>query len=510
MATPKDTHGASSKKSRRRRKYKSRDSYIVPPAVPEYYGTHPSGGGVGSYLQQIMQGASDAINPANNDLLGLLTGASAKPMVNNKNYLEAVTGPGKAKPQNVAPSVTIAGRPAPTIGTDVGGGGYGDAQSNSLDTLTELAMSMLTQPGASYDYESAMQQAAQGIRKAYAAEIGAIRSNNRAYRKDTKRARKQIEALYNGLAKQMGRESVRAENRGDRDAQDQMNIAKQGTDSLAQLNQQLIGDETSMLQNLGLEAAAPALVSPDYDRMGAQIADLTGEGTRAAQLANRMGDAQSRYMSRSQAGARFEGADQSAALIGQLQNYLRQNRDQIGVLKGNRAKEVQASNASIQGQAAQMEADQNAQTWDQVMELLNNVADIENTNFDNSLAANKFQWDQKMDKRGLKLDQRKLAMQAQQNDAAGNPMENYAPNLEDAFSIIAQSRDPGDKKATAALLQLFGGDAFRKDQVDLGNGQTAKLTVFEAMAMARKKGMSMGLQGRELNDFIMAAAASVA
>lgn len=485
--------GGGAKRNRRRNKSKSNSNKlygIAKPASDEYVNAVLNG-----MLLQSNMGGNTVPLPTFN--VGPQTTMVAKDSI-----------PGGEKMQKIAPPVIMEPkRLAPTIGLE--NTQPMDAQSNSIDMLTNLAMDMLTQPGASYDYESAMQQAAHGIRQAYAAEIGAIRSNNKAYRRDTKKARKQIEHLYNGLAKQLGRDSVRAENQGDRDARDQMRIAGQGTDALSQLNQQLIGDETSMLQNLGLQDAAPALVSPDYDRMGAQIADLTGEGTRAAQLANRQGDAQSRYMRRSQAGARFEGADQSAALIGQLQDYLRQNRGQIGVLKGNRAKEVAASNASIQGQAAQMAADQNSQTWDQVMELLNNVSDIENTNFQNQLEANKFQWDQKMDKRGLRLDQQKM-LNSQQNDAAGNPMANYAPNLEDAFSIIAQTRDPGDRKATAALLQLFGDNAFRKDQVDLGNGETAKLTVFEAMAMARKKGLSMGLQGRELNDFIMAAAASVA
>lgn len=489
MTYPKETSRDTPKRKRRRNKSKSGKLYgIGRPASDQYVNAVLNG-----MLMQGTMGGNTVPLPTYN--VGKQITMKAKP----KN-----TSGGK-KMQNIAPPVLMEPKRGPAIQYGMGGQ---DAQSNSVDMLTELAMSMLSEPGASYDYESAMQQAAHGIRQAYAAEIGAIRSNNRAARRDTKAARRQIEHLYDGLAKQLGRQSVRAERRGDRDAQDQMNIAGQGTDALSQLNQQLIGDETTMLQNLGLGDAAPAIVSPDYDRMGSQIADLTGEGTRAAQLANRQGDAQSRYLSRSQAGARFEGADQQTALIGQLQEYLRQNRGQIGVLKGNRAKEVAASNASIQGQAAQMAADQDAQTWDQVMQLIDTVSGIENTNFDNRLSANKFRWDQKMDKRGLKLDQRKLAM-SQQNDAGGNPMGNYAPNLEDAFSIIAQSRDPGDQKAVNALLQMFGSNEFRRDQVDLGNGETAKLTVFEAMAMARKKGMKMGLQGRELNDFIMAAAASV-
>lgn len=497
------TEPAGGKRSRRRRKYKSAgDSYTTSPPMSGNFTASrervDSGGGIGAYLQDIMQDATNLVNPKSdhNVLANLLLG-EGKPMVNSKNWLEGLPKTTKAKsnPQRVAPPVTMQAIPKQQ---------GQDAQSSSMDMLTELAMSMLTQPGASYDYESAMQEAAHGIRKAYAAEIGAIRSNNRAARKDTKKARKEIEHLYEGLARQMGKQAVRAERRGDMDAQDQMNIAGQGSDVLSQLNQQMIADESTMLQNLGLGAAAPALVSPDYDRMGGQIADMTEQGTNAASLAARSGDAQSRYMRRSQAGAQFEGADQSAELIGELQNYLRQNRDQIGILRGNRAKEIGASKASIQAQAAEMAAQQDSQTWDQVMELIDTMGDIENTNFDNKLDAREFRWDQKMDKRKLRLDQ----MQDRQQDAF-DPMEHYDPNIKDALSIIAQTKDPNDQKALNALMQMFGSNEFRTGQVGVGNGDTVKLTVAEAMAMARKKGVAMGLQGKELNDFIMAAAASI-
>lgn len=488
---------ATGSSKRKRRKYKARDSYIKAPTTPNMSNlSFAKGGGNSISIQQFLD---QVHRPANNDLLGLLTGSSAKPMDKDLSGLVGGNGGRVAPPQRVAPPVTM--EPKTSLGPPVQ---QQDAQSSSLDMLTELAMSMLTQPGASYDYESAMQSAAQGIRQAYAAEIGAIRSNNRAARKDTKRARKQIEHLYEGLARKMGNQAVRAEKRGDRNAAEQQGIYQDSTDALAQLNQQITGDESQMLQDLGLQAAAPEVISPNYDQLASQASFLTGEGARAAELAGRMGDAQSRYMSRSQAGALREGADQSAGLIAELQNYLRQNRGQIGILKGNRAKEVQASNANIQGQAAQMAAEQDAQTWDQVMQLIDTVSGIENTNFDNQLAANKFRWDQKSDKWRMRQD----AMNQQQQDAP-DPMANYAPNIKDALSIIAQTQDPHDQKALNALMQMFGSNEFRTDQVALGNGDTTKLTVYEAMAMARKKGIAMGLQGKELNDFIMAAAASV-
>ena len=388
-------------------------------------------------------------------------------------------------------------------------------QSSSTDALTELAMSMLTQPGASYDYESAMQQAAHGIRKAYGAEIAAIRSNNKAERKQTKRSRKEIEHMYAGLAKQLGAMSDQSLVRGQKAADQQTALFGEGNTILQDLNNQMIQDESNLMSGLGLQDAIPALTNPDYDRMAQQVADNTEFGQRAASTELQRGNANSRYLGRSQAGAAYEGTNTSAQLLMQLNDYLRQNRDQIGVLKGNRAKEVSASNANIAQQAAQMQNDQNSQQWDQVMQLLDTVAANENTSFDNQLAANKFQyqqgmdnqqfqWKQKMDKRNLKLDQMK-AMQQDQPD----PYAAYNPQIADALKIISGTKDPHDQKAMNALMKLFGDNSYKTGQVDLGHGNSVKLTPFQAMAMARKRGQEMGLQGKELSDFVMAAAASV-
>lgn len=397
--------------------------------------------------------------------------------------------PGGPQMQNIAPPVIMEpkARPAPVA-----------AEQSSTDMLTQLAMSMLSQPGASYDYESAMQQAAQGIRQAYAAEIGAIRSNNKQARKNTKAARKEIEHMYKGLAKLYGREGNQAMRQGQNAADAQMGIATEGNDILTKLNNQMIQDEGNMLQNLGLQAAAPDIISPDFDRMGEQVARNTSEGQRAASAESQKGSSNQRWFERLAGGARFEGVDQSAALLGDLQNYLRQNRDQIGVLKGNRAKEIGVSNANIQGQAADLANQQSGQDFSKVMQLINAVSGIENTDFDNDLAARKFKWDKKMDRYKL-------------NDSgSSSSLDGYPKGIQNAMKIITKTRDPNDQKATNALLELLMGDnAFLTDQVPAPNGKSVKLTPSQAMAIARKKGEEMGLRGKELADFAMAAAATV-
>jgi hypothetical protein len=492
MTYDSDTKGSSKKK----KKSSGKKLYgIAKPATPEYVNAVLNG--------MLMQGT--------------MGGNTTPPAVYNIEPQTTIDGAGGPEMRQEPPT-TMVHKPSGQMRVD-NSSPYPvlpmPQQSSSTDALTELAMSMLTQPGASYDYESAMQDAAQGIRKAYGAEIAAIRSNNKAERKQTKRSRKEIEHLYKGLANQLGAMSDQALTRGQTAANQQTELFNGGNTILQDLNNQMIQDESNLMAGLGLQDAIPALTNPDYDRMAQQVADNTGFGQRAASAELQRGNANSRYLGRSQAGAAYEGADQSARLLMELNDYLRQNRDQIGILKGNRAKEIGASNANISAQAAQMAADQNSQQWDQVMQLLNTVAANENTNFDNQLAANKFQWDQgmdtqqfnwkqKLDKRKLKLDQMR-AMQQDQPD----PYAAYNPQIADALKIISSQHDPHDQQAWNNLMKLFGDNAFKTDQVDLGHGNSVKLTPFQAMAMARKRGQEMGLQGKELSDFVMAAAAAV-
>lgn len=405
--------------------------------------------------------------------------------------------------QKVEPPTTMRPKPAQRLDQNaaMGNDGYDPTQA-----FMDLATSMLTQPGASFDYETAQREAANAIRQAYGAEIAAIRQNNRVARKSSKNARKEIENLYKGLARMYGKQEMRADKRGQRSADRQMGIAEEGAGVLEDLNRQMIGEESQMLQDLGQQQAAQQLISPDYDRMGEQVGQITEQGTRAASQAERMGQNNARWFDRAQGGARLEGTNAQADMIAQLQSYLMNNRNQIAGLRGDRAQEVAASNMNIESQAAQAANDAQQQTFDNVLKLLGVQTDIENTNQDNQRADAEFRWDKKMDRKNLRL---KMLDSAETGNT--DSLANYDPGIRDAMSIIAQEQDPNDKKATTALWKLFASNAWQDGEVptDDNSGQTLKMTPYRAAALARKKGMAMGLRGKELSDFINAAAASV-
>lgn len=452
---------------------------------------------IGNWLNNIMQGAANNISgqaqPGPGALQSLLSSASDK----------FGGGPsGGVDMTNIAPQVTMeAKRPKVELDNNAATG------YDPMQQFMDLATSMLTDPGAaSFDYETAQREAAGAIRQAYGAEIAAIRQNNRVARKSSKAARKEIDHLYRGLAKMYGRQEKRAVRQGDKMADRQMGIAEEGNTILQDLNNQMINDEAALLQKIGGQDAYSEIVSPDFDRMGQQVAENTEQGQAAAQRANRMGQNNARWFDRAQAGARFEGVDTQGDMIGQLQNYLMNNRNQIAGLKGDRAQEIAASNMNIEAQAAEAAGESQQQTFDNVLKLLGMTADIEDTNADNARADAGFRWDKKMDRKNLRLKMMDAA-----ESGSTDSLKNYSPGIQDAMSIIAQNQDAGDSKATEALWKLFSSNAWRTGEVVLpGNaGETAPLTPYEAAARARKVGRNLGLQGRELQEFINAAAASV-
>lgn len=403
--------------------------------------------------------------------------------------------------QNVEPPVVMRPKPKDRLDTKATGDGY-DAGATAMEFLTSL----MTQPGAGFDYETAQREAASAIRQAYGAEINAIRQNNRVARKSSKYARKEIEHLYKGLARMYGKQEARADRRGQKSADRQMDIANEGNTILTDLNNQMIQDEAGLLQDLGQQQAFDQVISPDYDRMGQQVAENTQMGTRAASQAERMGQNNARWFDRAQGGARLEGANAQADMIAQLQAYLMDNRNQIAGLRGDRAQEIAASNMSIQSQAAEAANAAQGEIFDQGLDIVKFLLDQEETERVQDRADAKFRWDKKMDRKDLRLK-----MLDAQESGNTESLGNLSPGIEDAMSIIAAQRDPGDKKATEALWKLFASNAWRTGEVALpGNaGQTANLTPYEAAARARKVGIRMGLKGKELSDFVNAAAASV-
>lgn len=187
------------------------------------HGTAGRGANVTGYPQQSSNKYSSGIGGVLQDAFGTV--------LNNvgevSNAAQAL-----ANPQVAEAPTTIKKRPAPKLQS----AGAADAAPvvGMPDYLGKLMQSMLTDSASqTFDYESALKQSEQGIRGAYAAEINAIRGNNKAARKETKSARKQIEHMYNGLAATYGRDASVANQAGTADADAITQLAAQANQTVS-------------------------------------------------------------------------------------------------------------------------------------------------------------------------------------------------------------------------------------------------------------------------------------
>jgi len=402
------------------------------------------------------------------------------------------------------------GRPAPNKQIDRyrgGGNNAGGGASVAMpDYLDQLMQSMLTDSASqTFDYESALKQSEGAIRGAYAAEINAIRGNNKAARKDTRRARNEIERMYNGLAASYGRDSRAATARGDRDAAKQTALTNEANATITKSQQESTAKEAELLKGLGLEATADQTISPDFKQTQKVTSENTQKGMEKAQTAREYAGADARYFTRSAGGAKFEGKGRSADLLSQLQDYVRQNRGEIAGLKGKRAQEIAANKLQTMQAAAEAKAKADADLWSRVQDAANLKLKVEDTNADNALSAQKFQYQQKSDAADRQLQQIKLNMSSR------NGKSNLPKGIQSALNIVGDSGE--QKKKLASVLQgLWGTDAFKDDEISkaLGNGKTktTKLTPFAAGALAEKAGRKAGLSEKDIRVLKMAAMAS--
>lgn len=426
-----------------------------------------------------------------------------------------------------------------------GGGGYDpyanlptmqDVQSESLGILDDLVQGMLGDQGsASYDYESALQGVVKGIRKAYAADISAIRGNIKDARKDTKRDRREIEAMYKGLARSYGKSMRESEASGDSAVAEVNQIAGNASQSVQDANTQLMNERMEMLKGLGIEEAAPAVTDETPGQTMSALEQIAQNQQIAATNLQSNAEANKQFFRSGRQGARMEGTNRSLDALENFRDYKRANKDQIRSLKGQRAREVAGAKQSAQAQAAEMQANAEAETWSRLMEYLGMRSDLEQQNIENMLDANQFQWDQYMDIEGLKNDRRKLnsrlredkrdflldkykaktgrisATQPNSSSSGGGLMDFLPKSVSNPTNLISQSGLPAQsaQKVNRILEGLRESEAWRFGKVRGPGDQNYDLSPEQAAQIAEQAGRAAGLSAKEIKILRLAAMASV-
>lgn len=413
-------------------------------------------------------------------------------------------------PQRVARQTTIQATPRNRPGNDlpdrgqrVGGGGGNNLLDQMMNSL------MVDSASSTFDYEQALKESSAAIRQAYAAELGAIRSNNRAATRDTRKGRQELESMFNGLAATYGRDAQASRVRGNRDAKGMQAIADETNKGTRQTFNQISKEEKQMLQDLGQGDTADQIIAPDF----AELKKVTGEnkahGARKAQEAKAFNDADARFFERGGSSARFEGKQRSGDLLASLNEFLRQSRSQIAGIKGNRARELAQNKQSVMQAVSEAQAKSDAELWERMQDVANLKLKIEDTQFDNNLDASQFAYQQRKDDRAFK--EKRNQFQASLN--AKNTSKSLVPsNIQNAMGLI-RSNGQQKQKLASIMDQLFRTDPFVQGKVVKpgkgGKNTEYKLSPFAAANLAEQAGRQAGLSARDIATLRLAAMASV-
>lgn len=454
-------------------------------------------------------------------------GAPARPKTRN------VSSPTKPNYNNV-PAVRIPGTDA---GGRIGGvtnrGGGGSRPDGTMSMLDALIQHTLSESSSSsFDYEHALQQSQRAIRRAYGAEINAVRSNNTAATRETRRDRKQLEAMYDGLARSYGQAAHQAQVNANQGARAQTALANEANKTIKANQGSNTKEEANLLKGLGLQAAAKDIIDPDFKEVTKVEAENTATGARKAAVQKEFGGINRDFMLQGGLSSRMEGTNRSADLLTNLEDYIRQNRNQIAILAGKRGQDLVANRQATQSAAAQAQATSNQNQTDNLLKEFALRAQMGDTNVDNALAAAKFQFDQGVAQQnfGLKASGQRFDQQAEKerltqgrekinislNAAANKKQNSYLPKEIQASMGIIKSDGQKQGKLTDIMQALFNSQPYRDGSTTRHEGKGIdqknvhhKLTGAEAANMAERAARNAGLSPHDIQVARLAAWASV-
>lgn len=385
-------------------------------------------------------------------------------------------------------------------------GGENDLMGYLDDYLAEK----MSAQGATFDYEKALRDSEQAIRRAYRNDINAIQGQNKRARKDTAANRKEVEQLYNVLAKNFQKEQGEALAQGEQLAGMMQEISQGAASNVQDLVSQLAAEQNELAQGLGIEAALPSMGEDQIPQATTDITGILGEG---AEDANRMlgfAGNQMQWLQSGETGSRMEGANRSTELLRDMQDFIQGNRDKISGLRGQRGREIAGNKDDIMAAVAEMQANADEQLWDQLTKYAEMKLDVENTQFDNDLALKKYRSGIKQDNienkqwaKEFGLD-KALAMQP----GGGSEVDSGLPGFMEDAMIHIQQMNP---KAQGVIGDVLSSDQFADGRITAkGDGSTININPTMAANIAEREARRQGITNPSQLNLIRLAAMAYA
>jgi hypothetical protein len=179
-----------------------------------------------------------------------------------------------------------------------------------------------------------------------------------------RRAREDIENMYEALARDYERLAPKAAAQADAARQEIENLYGQLVSNVEGSFQRIAQEQGDILRQLGIEEAAPAVLSPQ--------AELTSQATSAAEQLNAInqqryidiGNIDESYFRQGAPLARLQGSNRSTDLLEQLQDFIAATQSEISMAEAERAAAINQLIAQAQRDARQQEMSQTQMLFD--------------------------------------------------------------------------------------------------------------------------------------------------
>lgn len=304
------------------------------------------------------------------------------------------------------------------------------AEVDPNQKLLELALGLTGGAGgnsSARDLQAMMGDATAGVAQPFNAQIGLLKHQNAAARADTQSGKKQINKMYRALAKDQKRMGRREAAQSAGISEKLQGLGTAGAQQLGQNTNDILSQNAAAGSGLGSPELTQALnpaVAEQGQRLAANVLGAS-TGQAANQLAT--GNNTQRFFNRAAGSSRLEGVNRSADLIANLQDYLAQNRAQIGTIAGEKAQALASAKNELLAGIAQSQSDAKSEKFDNTMDVIKWWTDLQSGNADRDLAAS-------------------------QQGAGSDITSLYPKDMANAMGILGQV--PNIKGSVSDLLQL--------------------------------------------------------
>lgn len=252
--------------------------------------------------------------------------------------------------------------------------GGGTPETSTLeDLLAQYAQQVFGPQGGAGDYEQSLQDSAEQIRQAFAAQIGNINASSRTAENTTGKNNKKIDAMYKALRRNYQGSADQEVKSGAAYADKVQDVASRAKGEVTGNAEDLLTEQAALAKGLGVESAAPDLAAAQQKAVGDQVRQIVDLGQRDANQALSYSGTQQRYLDRQGENANLEGTNRQADLIDQLNAFLNDNSAKVADLKGQRGMALASNESNLMKSFLGGQGDQQ----DRQLDLLKLMATIQ-------------------------------------------------------------------------------------------------------------------------------------